>query len=377
MAPLHGLKVLDFTQNLPGPYATLCLASLGADVVKVEPPRGDPGRWASGLFAQVNRGKRSVVLDLRAPESRPALDALIGWADVLVEGFRPGVMDRLGAGWERASALNPRLIYCAISAFGQEGPRRDEPGHDLNLQALTGACHLERDARDAPRPLVLPIADLSAALAAVASINAAVVGQARTGQGARLDIAMSDALLSWTTLWSDGVDLAGPVRDAPVPGFLSGPLAARLDRERLYALPHYGLFSCRDGRWLALGVVDEGHFWRALCESLGLGRLARLGLPARVVGGAAIRPLLAAVLRTRNRDVWLARLVAAGVPATPVLTPDEARRDPQARARGIVSETAVRVPLHGATIPTTPAPALGEHTDSTLRALGVGVTLTP
>ena len=145
-APLSGLKVLDFSQNLPGPYATFLLACWGADVIKVEPPKGDPARFMEPFFSMVNRGKRSVVLDLRDERSRSAVEALVRWADVLVEGFRPGVMDRLGCGFARAKELNPRIVYCSISAYGQEGPMRDHPGHDLNLQATSGVCHLERDA---------------------------------------------------------------------------------------------------------------------------------------------------------------------------------------------------------------------------------------
>jgi len=372
-APLQGLKVLDFTQNLPGPYATLMLASLGAEVVKVEPPKGDPGRWAKPLFAQLNRGKRSVVLDLRDEASRPAVEALLGWADVLVEGFRPGVMDRLGVGWEAAQAVNERLIYCSISAFGQQGPRRDEPGHDLNLQALAGVCHLERDARDRPRGTALPVADLSAAMAATTSICAALAARGPDRPGRYLDVAMSDAVLSWSVLWSTGVDLAAPVRSSPVPEPLTRSLVDRLDRERLFALPHYGLFRCRDGRWLALGIVDERHFWEALCGAVGLRAFARVSLPARILGGSALRGMLRAVFRTRDRATWLERLQDAGVPATPVLAPREAIDDAQVRARGLVRGGDVRVPLPGARIPAEDAPKLGEHTGAVLGALGISL----
>ena len=156
--PLAGVKVLDFTWNLPGPYATARLVSLGATVWKIEPPRGDPAREVGALFDWLNQGKQSVVLDLKDDASRRHIEALITSADVLVEGFRPGVMQRLGCGPDRARALNPGLVWCSISAFGQEGPARGVPGHDLNLQALSGLCHLERDRRGRPRPTVLPVA---------------------------------------------------------------------------------------------------------------------------------------------------------------------------------------------------------------------------
>jgi crotonobetainyl-CoA:carnitine CoA-transferase CaiB-like acyl-CoA transferase len=374
-APLAGLKVLDFTQNLPGPYATFLLAGWGADVIKVEPPKGDPGRFMEPFFSMVNRGKRSVVLDLRAPESRAAVEALVRWADVLVEGFRPGVMDRLGCGFEQARALNPRIVYCSISAFGQEGPLRDHPGHDLNLQSLSGVCHLERDASGEPRGTMLPIADLSSSLLAVSAICAALVETPRVAR--HLDVAMADGVLSWSSLWGRGVDLAtGAQRQIgknAVLATLSRPLIGILERAKLYAMPHYGVFRARCGRYLTLGIVDEGHFWKALCEELELKPLAKLSLGARIAAGPALRPVIAQRLRRRDRDAWLARFEAVGVPASAVLTPEEAASDPQVRARGLVDARGwMRAPLPGATHPTTAAPSKGQHTDEVLSALGLG-----
>ena len=206
--PLAGLRVLDFSQNLPGPYASFLLASLGAEVIKVEPPRGDPGRHIGPFFAQVNRGKKSIVLDLRDPANAGVLEELVKSSDILLEGFRPGVMARLGCDVATARAWKPSLIYCSISAYGQQGPRHAQPGHDLNLQALTGVCYLERDAQDTPRGAMLPIADLSTSLVAVASICAA----AARGGGATLDVSMADAALSWAHVWGHGIDLGDQVR---------------------------------------------------------------------------------------------------------------------------------------------------------------------
>ncbi len=375
--PLRGLKVLDFSQNLPGPYATFLLACWGADVVKVEPPKGDPGRFMEPFFSMVNRGKRSVVLDLRAPESRPALEALVRWADVLVEGFRPGVMDRLGCGFERARELNPRIVYCSISAFGQEGPLRDHPGHDLNLQALSGVCHLERDAGGAPRGTMLPIADLSSSLLAVSAICAALAGGRE--RASYLDVAMADGVLSWSNVWGRGVDLAGNARRGLAGGAIvdaiTRPLVAYLERAKLYAMPHYGVFRARCGRWLSLGIVDESHFWRALCEELDLAPFAKLPMPARIAAGPALRPVIARRLKRRDRDEWLARFEKAGVPASPVLTPEDAAADPQVRARGLVDDRGwMRAPLPGAVHPRGDAPAKGEHTEAVLAELGVART---
>jgi crotonobetainyl-CoA:carnitine CoA-transferase CaiB-like acyl-CoA transferase len=376
--PLAGVKVLDFTRNLPGPYASFLLASWGAEVIKVESPKGDPSRHQEPLFTWLCRGARSVMLDLRDDGSRPALEALLGWADVVLEGFRPGVMDRLGAGFARTKELNPSVVYCSISAFGQTGPRRDEPGHDLNLQALTGVCHLERDASGTPGVSAIPVADLSSSLLAVSAIAAALAARARDGEGRHLDVAMADAVLSWSAVWGEGIDMGGLARRAlarqgPVAARLAEPLGAMLDRTKLFVLPHYGVFRCRDGKHLALGVVDEGHFWKSLCRVLGLPRrMAGLSMPLRTVLGPVLRPAVAARLRTRSRDAWLADLEAAGVPATPVLASRETRQEPQFVARGMFGpDGAVRAPLPGARPLVGPAPGLGEHTDQILAELGV------
>ncbi|MEQ1505263.1 MAG: CoA transferase, partial [Myxococcota bacterium] len=195
--PLDGIVVVDLTWNLPGPYASLILASLGAEVIKVEPPRGDPARSMPKLFATLNRGKRGVTVDLTTEAGKARLNALLAGADVVLEGFRPGVADRLGCGAAEVRARHPRIVYCSISTWGQTGPLRDLPGHDLNAQALSGVCHLGRDAAGHPHGLPLPVADLSAAMSAVASITAALVGRAADGQGRTLDVAMLDGAVSW------------------------------------------------------------------------------------------------------------------------------------------------------------------------------------
>lgn len=374
--PLSGVKVLDFTQNLPGPYATFLLAQWGADVIKVEPPKGDPGRFMEPFFSMVNRDKRSVVLDLREEASRPALEALVRWADVLVEGFRPGVMERLGCDHAQASAWNPSIVYCSISAFGQAGPLRDHPGHDLDLQALSGTCWLERDAGGAPRGTVLPIADLSTSLAAVGAISAALVRRERAGEGCYLDVAMADSVLSWTNLWGLGIDFAGNAKrqlpGGPIVERLASPLIGALERLKLYAMPHYGVFEAADGRWLSVGIVDEKHFWRSFCRVIGLARLAKLELPARIAAGPLLRPVVARRLRTRSREAWIARFREAGVPSSPVLTPEEATDDPQVRARPFGGGPWLGSPLPASRAPRAQAPGRGEHTDQILRELGVG-----
>lgn len=374
--PLSGVKVLDFTQNLPGPYATYLLASWGAEVVKVEPPKGDPGRFMRPFFDMVNRGKKSVVLDLRQEASQPSLHALIRWADVIVEGFRPGVMTRLGADYEAARALREDIVYCSISGFGQDGPLRDHPGHDLNLQALSGVCHLERDSSDTPRGSMLPIADLSSSLLAVSGISAALLQRERSGRGTYLDVAMLDGALSFAGVWS-GVDLT---RDAekqagrvPLGRRALRPLLRHLDRARLYAMPHYGVFETRDGH-VSIGIVDENHFWSSLCEELGLGRLKSVPLPIRIATGPVLRPLVARALKRRTTAEWMARFLERGVPASEALRPEEAARHPHVVARGLVDARGwIGSPLPGAGPVDADAPKRGAHTEEVLEALGVSL----
>ncbi len=363
--PLSGLKVLDLTLNLPGPYATAVLAGLGADVVKLEPPRGDPARHMGPLFDRLNRGKRSVVLDLRDPSSTDDLHALIDWADVLVEGFRPGVTERLGCGPELAHARNPRLVYCRISAFGQTGPRRALAGHDLNLQSLTGLCDMEGRG-GAPHATILPVADLSTSLAAVSAITTALLGER---DQVVLDVAMSDALLSWAWTW-DAVDpalqLDAATRKSPAPSVLRrllAPLRAHLSKHRLYALPQYGLYRARDG-WLAVGIVDERHFWDRFAAIVGLPLARRIPVPLLALGGPLLRARIARRLSRRTVADWLARFDAEDLPVTAVHSVSDALGEAQfARS---VERGRVRVPIPGAAVLHTPAPELGADTDTVL-----------
>ncbi|MCA9489021.1 MAG: CoA transferase [Myxococcales bacterium] len=352
--PLAGFRVLDLTWNLPGPYTSFQLAALGAEVTKIEPPKGDPARHVPGLYEPLNRGKHVITLDLRDDGDRRCLEDLIRETDVVLEGFRPGVAERLGCGPEQVAALNPRAVYCSITAFGRSGERAPLPAHDLNVQALSGACHLARDASGRPHGMPLPLADLSASMAAVSSICAALLARERDGRGRALDVGMLDAILSWTVLWSRGVDFAGEVRRrTPRSGRgLVRRMVERLDRQRLHALPHYDLFRCRDGRWLALGIVDEDHFWGILCRELGLRGVGRWKMQTRLLAGPLLRPLIAARLLAADRASWLERLGRAGVPVTPVLTPEEALKDGPVRSRMVEPDgTHVRAPLPDARPP--------------------------
>ena len=257
------------------------------------------------------------------------------------------------------SELAIRASFTARSpAFGQDGPRRNEPGHDLNAQALTGAAWLARDAQGRPQGLPLPIADLSASMAAVSSICAALYRREQTGEGDYLDVAMVDTVLSWTHLWSSGVDLAGAAQEHIPPSLeplARRALTERLDRERLRALPHYTTYPCRDGEWIALGIVDERKFWVALCEVLGIRRFSGLSIPMRAALSPVLKPILRWLIRRHPRDYWLERMGAADLPVTPVLSPRDALQDVHIASRLVKGED-LRAPLAGSSFVEGPAP---------------------
>lgn len=300
MNPAHltGLRVLDLSIWRPGPYATSLLVSLGADVLKVEPPGGDPMRQYAGLFESINSGKRSVELDLKDRDDRERAMALAMEADVFVEGFRPGVMARLGLDAATVRGANPALVYCSISGYGQDDPRAQLPGHDVNYQAWAGALTPEGGgARISP----LPIADLAGGMAAAFGICAAVLGRHATGHGTYLDVSMTDVLATWTGRIgsADGDNAGGAPGSGPVPG--------------------YGIFDTADGGQVALGVISEQHFWSNLCAELGLRDLAPLTFQDRSARGAEMQDAVATAIAGRCRDELVAALTTAAVPVAPVL----------------------------------------------------------
>ena len=312
-APLEGVRVLDLTELLPGPLATQALADLGAEVVKVERPGGDPLRtMIPGYFAAVNRGKRSVVLDLKDPGDRETAHRLAATSDVAVEGYRPGVAARLGVDHAALTACNPRIVSCSISGFGQAGPARLAPAHDLNFLGLGGALELEPDE---PFRLgtELPVAD---ALGAAFAACAIVAGLRRPGT--HVDVSLQEAVL------------AGIAR-------VLGEHAARGRPDALPTRPAYGVFRARDGRPLVVGCTEE-HFFRGLCEMLGLDALAAdpalAGWEARAQQAGRIASAIADRLRTRTAAEWLADAEARGLPVTPVHLRHEIALDPQVQARG-------------------------------------------
>ncbi len=324
-APLAGVRVLDLTQLLPGPLCTLQLADLGAEVIKVEPPKGgDAARGMgqaefSALFCMLSRNKGSLAVDLKTDEGRALLVSLARGADVLIEGFRPGVLDKLGLGWDALSAVNPRLVYCSVTGYGASGERSMLAGHDLNYQALAGTLDQNGAAGEDPVSGNFPLADVAGgALSAAVAVLAALFDVARGGAGRRVEVAMADSATVLNVAAFAGLAAAGGTLPRGE-DFLAGGLAS------------YGVYRTADDRHLAVGAV-EFKFWQAFCQRIGRDDLIARGHLAGEAGRAA-RAELAAEIRKLPFAAWQAKLEGLDACVTPVLTLEEAQAD--ARARGV------------------------------------------
>ncbi|MCU1459777.1 MAG: carnitine dehydratase [Actinomycetia bacterium] len=314
---LDGVRILDFGIWRPAPHATQLLADMGALVCKVEPPTGDPMRAFPEIFVGVGSHKRSVVLDLKTDAGRERALELAAAADVVTEGFRPGVVDRLGVGDAAVRARNPSVVYCSVSGFGQTGPNSAVPGHDINYQALAGVM-APGGGPPVPSSPTIPYADLASGFAAAMAICAALFRRERTGEGEYIDVSMADALATFTG------SVSGGHFDA-VDGELDGGLAT------------YGTFVTADGKFVALGLMTEDAMWRALCEAFGLDDMSELGIRERVERAGEIGAALTAGFAAEPRDELLARL-GTGVPVSPVLSREEMLENEHFRFRGTVLE---------------------------------------
>lgn len=347
---LAGIRVLDLTVWRPGPYATQLLAEIGADVIKVEPPAGDPMRTYPGLFATLNVNKRSVVLDLKGESGKHRVLELAAEADVVIEGFRPGVAARLGVGYEDVQAVNGSIVYCSVSGMGQRGPLTFVPGHDINYQAWAGVL-----APDGGPPVVpaVPLADLAGGMAAAFAVCAAVIRRLLTGEGERIDVAMSDVLATWTGAAAARAQNAGPAQAQGVPG--------------------YGTFETADERHIALGVLTEDHFWRPLCDVLGLDQCRDLSFAARTARLTELQGLVASAALRRTRDDLVATLLDADVPVAPVQDRSEMLATLHFTQRSVVtggdgSDPMMGYPvqlLHHPAARAAPAPTLDQHRGAT------------
>jgi len=373
---LSGYRVLDLSRLLPGPYCSMMLADLGAEVIKIEEIKGDPTRMSPPRvggkgysFEQVNRNKKSIALNLKSSGGRDVFMRLAANADVILEQFRPGVMERLGIAYEKISAENPLIVYCSLTGFGQNGPHRNRSGHDLNYLALSGVLGLTTDQDGRPVIPGVQIADLAGGMIAAFGILAALLARQSTGRGQYVDVGMYDVMMSML-----------PVPAAHQFGGIEIGVGGK------YVLsgsdPFYNVYETADGRFMTLGAL-EPKFWAGFCQTIGREDL----IPLQFEQGARREALFAEVrqiFRSRTQSEWIELMREADACCEPVLSLDEAFSHPQARARAMVqsgagtdsvfkqlgfaaklSETPARL--------STPAPALGQHTDDILSQLGLSL----
>lgn len=365
---LEGYRVIDVSQFLPGPHLSMIMADHGADVIKVEPPGGGDAGRQLGLkqaghtvfFRNANRGKRSICLNLKDTTDREHLLRLLDTADVIIEGFRPGVADRLGFGADVVTARNPRIVYCSISAFGQTGPYREIPAHDLAVEAIAGAISVNVGKDDSPAMPAIPNADMAASLMALSGILMALLRREKTGRGDRIDMSMHDALVGWMP------NILGTVfaeDRAPTP-----------KHERQWGgAAFYNVYETSDGRHIVLGA-QESKFVRTLLTELGKSELIEI---CERGPGAHQRPAieyLQSVFRQKTQAQWINWFQGRDISFAPVRNLKEALEDPQLAARNMILRDAngvrhLGVPIRFRDEPAQPdltVPAYGEHTATLL-----------
>lgn len=374
-APLDGYRILDLSRLLPGPYCTMMLADLGAEVIKIEEPNyGDLTRLTpprvkeeGSLFLTVNRNKKSLTLNLKDPRGVEAFLKLVPKADVIIEGFRPGVVDRLGIGYQHTSAINPQIIYCSLTGYGQTGPMAQRSGHDINYIGMGGALGYTADAKGTPVIPAVQIADLGGAMVAAVSILSALLARQRTGKGQYLDVSMLDATISLMPFIASSF-FAGENLEVGAHTTLTG------------YYPFYSVYKTKDGKFLSLGAL-EPKFWQAFCEAIG-----KKDWIERQFGKGKDRERLFTEMRSlflsRTRDEWLKLFAEKDVCCEPVLNIAEALSSPQAAERAMIFEMEhpVEGPIRQIGSPFkftdtpvrmhSPPPRLGAHTDEILSSIG-------
>jgi crotonobetainyl-CoA:carnitine CoA-transferase CaiB-like acyl-CoA transferase len=376
---LDGIRVIDLSRVIAGPWCGALLADLGADVIKVEdtgpgdesrtwPPHKDGEAAAYLLF---NRNKRGIALDLKTPEAVEVVKRLVKDADVVIENFRTGTMESFGLGYDVLAQINPRLIYCSVSAFGRTGPRKDSPGYEALMQAFSGIMSITGEPGGQPVRAGVSFLDLTTGILCALGVSNAIIQRAKTGLGQRVDGSLLETAVSLLAFHAEGYLLTGALPRALGSGHPS--------------LSPYRNFKCGDGQWIFIAAAND-RFWQKLVKALGLTDLAADPRfeknQGRVANRAELEGILEKTIGGLDREPLLKRLEEADVPATPVNTVDQVMNDPQTAERGIVQRVmhptlgeipVVGTPLHFSRMSPgvrTAAPLRGEHTDTVLADLG-------
>ena len=380
MQALTGIKILDLSRVLAGPYCTMVLGDLGADVIKVEPPEGDETRgWGppfaggeSAYYLCVNRNKRGIVINLKTDEGKKIMRDLALQSDVLVENFRPGTLNKFGLDYETLHELNPKLIYCSITGFGQTGSMKDKPGYDFMIQALGGLMSITGEPEGEPMKTGVAVVDLFAGQNAIIAILAALQARTLTGRGQQLDISLFDSQLGW---------LANVASNY----LISGKLPKRHGNAHANIVP-YQSFQASDG-WFAIAVGNDKQFAR-LCEMLGKPEIVMdekfSTNSGRVQNRTEIIPLLASIFKAASVSEWLAKLDEAEIPCGPIQNFEQVFSMPTVKEREMLVKmehlTIGELPLVGSPLKMSDTPVeyrlhpplMGEHTEDVLRELGYG-----
>ncbi|HEX7410493.1 MAG TPA: CaiB/BaiF CoA-transferase family protein [Candidatus Binatia bacterium] len=357
--PLRNVKLLDLSRQLPGPFCSMMLADLGVDVLVVAAPNDVMG---IGL-ALAQRNKRSMTLNLKSPEGKKIFDRLAQDADIILEGFRPGVTERLGIDYAKMSALNPRLVYCSISGYGQDGPYRDKVGHDINYLGYAGVLGVSGAAGGPPTIMPVQVADIGGgALMATVGILAALLARQHTGRGQFIDISMMDGSISWNVFHTLIYLVTG---QQPERGL------NRLTGHN----PCYAVYETKDGKYVTVGALEE-HFWRNLCVALGVEEF----IPDQFAEGERREEMFRVIrqkFKSKTQAEWLKELEPIDICFGPVNSIADTFADPQAQARHMVQEVAGQTLVGSAlklsdtpTVQLTPPPQFGQHTDEVLANLG-------
>ena len=356
---LNGVTVLDLTINVPGPFCSMNLSDLGARVIKIEPPGGDPLRSEKEMWDNLNRGKESIVLNLKSTKDKLYLSKLAKIANIVIEGWRPGVAKRLSADYETLKKENNQLIYCSISGFGQEGEWNKRAGHDINYLALSGYLDMQSKVEGKPWPPTVLLSDLSSGFYATISILAALNKKCINNTGTYIDLSMTESAMSLLNIEM-------------------GRITSKTHMPNVTNIPHYGVFQCSDDKWFSLGIVHENHFWDRFCKIAELNNLIGMNFEERLNKYDLINSLIKKKFAQHTSEEWNDKLKEQDIPGAMVVSLDEAMNTKELNHRKIftnINNTDFMVmPLKFSSYdigPINGPPKPGEHTNEILKQIKI------